>query len=68
VQDGRILAHGSPLRQEEEIVLCGKIFWQGEGDRHHLCDDQRYASVPAFGPLPGKWCLSPLPENLAAHK
>jgi hypothetical protein len=23
--------------------------------------------VPAFGPLPGKCCLSPLPENLAAH-
>jgi hypothetical protein len=47
-------------------VVCGKIFWQGEGDRHHLCDDHA-SMVPAFGPLPGKWCLSPLPENLAAH-
>jgi hypothetical protein len=28
----------------------------GEGDRHHLCDDQRCASVPACGPLPGKSC------------
>ena len=31
-----------------------------KGDRSDLCDDQRYASVPAFGPLRGKSDLSPL--------
>jgi hypothetical protein len=49
------------MQLDREINVCGKIFWQGEGDRHHLCE-------APFGPLPGKWCLSPLPENLAAHK
>jgi hypothetical protein len=36
--------------------VCGKIFWQG--DRHHLCDDHA-SMVPAIGPLPGEWWLSP---------
>ena len=31
-----------------------------KGDRHRLCRDQRFASVPAFGPLRGKRSLSPL--------
>ncbi|MCD4727666.1 MAG: AAA family ATPase, partial [Pirellulales bacterium] len=31
-----------------------------KGDRSDLCDDQRCASVPAFGPLSGKSDLSPL--------
>ena len=39
------------LQREMTQHVLGWAKALGKGDRHHLCDDQRSASVPAFGPF-----------------
>jgi 23S rRNA (cytosine1962-C5)-methyltransferase len=41
----RLASHLPPL-----LRMCGELI-SGKGDSPHLCDDQRFASVPAFGPF-----------------